>query len=95
MTEEESSNLSPTKDNQNDIIFISREEKCLSTTSQHSDSLIVKENVAEEENKQMSAAEKIPPILIEYINFVRTIRFNEKPYYHILFEMFKRELNNL
>jgi serine/threonine protein kinase len=38
---------------------------------------------------------KIPPILIEYINFVRTIRFNEKPYYHILFEMFKRELNNL
>ena len=32
--------------------------------------------------------EKIPIILIEYIKFVRTIEFEEKPYYHNLFELF-------
>lgn len=38
---------------------------------------------------------KIPPILIEYIKFVRTIEFEEKPYYHTIFEMLKNELNRL
>ena len=35
---------------------------------------------------------KIPPILIEYIKFVRTIEFEETPFYNILFEMLKREI---
>ena len=38
---------------------------------------------------------KIPPILIEYIKFVRTIEFEEKPYYHTIFELLKNELNRL
>ena len=38
---------------------------------------------------------KIPPILIEYIKFVRTIEFEEKPYYHTIFEMLKNELYRL
>ena len=38
---------------------------------------------------------KIPHVLIEYIKFVRTIEFEEKPHYHILFEMFKREIEVL
>ena len=38
---------------------------------------------------------KIPPILIEYIKFVRTIEFEEKPYYHTIFELFKREIENM
>jgi serine/threonine protein kinase len=36
---------------------------------------------------------KIPPILIEYIKFVRTIEFEETPFYNILFEMLKREID--
>uniref|UniRef100_A0A6C0IFU6 non-specific serine/threonine protein kinase n=1 Tax=viral metagenome TaxID=1070528 RepID=A0A6C0IFU6_9ZZZZ len=38
---------------------------------------------------------KIPPILIEYIKFVRSIEFEEKPYYHKLFEIFKREIDKI
>lgn len=38
---------------------------------------------------------KIPPILIEYIKFVRTIDFEEKPYYHTLFEVFKNEIDKI
>jgi casein kinase I family protein HRR25 len=38
---------------------------------------------------------KIPPILIEYIKFVRTIEFEETPFYHILFEMLKREIDKI
>ena len=38
---------------------------------------------------------KIPPILIEYKKFVRTIEFEEKPYYHTIFELLKNELNRL
>ena len=38
---------------------------------------------------------KIPYILIEYIKFVRTIDFEEKPYYHTLFEVFKNEIDKI
>ena len=38
---------------------------------------------------------KIPHVLIEYIKFVRTIEFEEKPYYHYLFELFKREIDKI
>lgn len=38
---------------------------------------------------------KIPPILIEYIKFVRTIDFEEKPYYHTLFDVFKNEIDKI
>jgi serine/threonine protein kinase len=38
---------------------------------------------------------EIPPILIEYIKFVRTIDFEEKPYYHTLFEVFKNEIDKI
>ena len=38
---------------------------------------------------------KIPHVLIEYIKFVRTIEFEEKPYYHNLFELFKREIDKI
>jgi serine/threonine protein kinase len=38
---------------------------------------------------------KIPHILIEYIKFVRTIDFEEKPYYHTLFEVFKNEIDKI
>jgi serine/threonine protein kinase len=38
---------------------------------------------------------KIPPILIEYIKFVRSIEFEEKPYYHTLFEIFKNEIDKI
>lgn len=38
---------------------------------------------------------EIPPILIEYINFVRTIDFEEKPYYHTLFDVFKNEIDKI
>ena len=38
---------------------------------------------------------KIPPILIEYIKFVRSIEFEENPYYHTIFELFKREIENM
>jgi len=36
---------------------------------------------------------EIPPILIEYIKFVRSIEFEEKPYYHTLFDVFKNEID--
>jgi serine/threonine protein kinase len=38
---------------------------------------------------------KIPPILIEYIKFVRSIEFEEKPYYHTLIEIFKNEIDKI
>lgn len=38
---------------------------------------------------------EIPPILIEYIKFVRTIDFEEKPYYHTLFDVFKNEIDKI
>ena len=38
---------------------------------------------------------EIPPILIEYIKFVRTIDFEEKPYYHTIFELFKNEIDKI
>ena len=37
--------------------------------------------------------EKIPIILIEYMKAVRSLEFEEKPNYYILFDMFKREIN--
>ena len=38
---------------------------------------------------------KIPLILIEYIKFVRSIEFEEKPFYHMLFEMLKMEIDKI
>ena len=38
---------------------------------------------------------EIPHILIEYIKFVRTIDFEEKPYYHTLFDVFKNEIDKI